>query len=1098
MKLKLTIFLPFLFAASIMAEPSVPLRDATRVDASFSSVGIIENADYRIEFFHASWDGGDAYVHDLYRRDGEDWVLLNTPTQRFDSQWIVFRGDDLNRDNYYSAADKHWVNFTAFNRIDEQNAELGALGGAEFDLRLKFSLNGRNPNIHLTLTPKASAHYVVGHQAFAPESVADLNEVLCGPVLHAKVTGSVKSYGALRMSAPISMYEKNIGSNVYSFGVFVPSREIVFEHEQNKGVNAQRYGMSLKNNDDNIQPCIYIPQFGKHSSMTAEEDYNFTVGIYAGKKPLFDAYKEICQNEYGYRDYRRNIFDTNLTDTMHNIIDLLKAGPEKDDSVEFQPSASGWWSRAKGYVDIENDKCVRTVTASGLLSAYLLTGDDELYDTRALPMLEYNVSRNGYGWTPIKGKKVYGDASKYKMCSVPFDVATLAPMYNLTRGRNAGVYRLGLSRLRAGSDFWLKRTPINGPLAGYSLTGDQRYLDEAKSEGVKYIAANIDTPYTGGYTEHDFQYYYSRAWTECLELYEATGDEVYLDAAYREAKRFVTQHFVRPIPEGSISYPQEARYHVHDWWKPSILDWYPRSEFEEETAEKWLASRNGMTFEQMSTYLNPIGGHTMNPAWAPFLLRLAHYKDDAFLRDIANNLVVGRYTNYPGYYNRMFAVQHMRPDYPYQGPSSGSMIYYHHIPVQLGMTMDFLITESITRSNGKINFPSEFEAAYVWFKYRLFGHKPGSFYDTPDAWLWMPKGIIATDNYLVNWITAESGDKFHISLTNSSQSNQTVTVSLNEEIVGFDTSASYDLTIIADNGQPQSATMRNGRFTVDVSPKGITAVTVAGMDIDIALHDYSPDERDASDASYWFDNASFGQVRGMLLVKPDKSSYNAYVQTDVHSDVEPSATLYYSTNGGESYTALHDDIYPFEWSIVIDDLSKSFTYYVKVASGAASAPTHLWLPNEYDGPQLQKPGGKNHALGKPVRVDSTYSCDYPGSNAVNGCIFANESRWLSADTTDDHWIEVDLTEEVTVNTVRFWTGYDGFNTPIPNYRLQYWDGSAWVDIVSRTGNTAAVVTEVFPEVRTRKVRLLNSPGVLVKLYEIQIVYDDEASTSVLD
>jgi len=962
MKPPLTALLLLTCTAPLTAAVPAPLRDLPKDGLSFAPAGSIENELYKLDFFRATWSGGgSACVHDLYRKDGAGWVLLNTPAQRFDPQWVVFRGK-LNRNNYYAAAGKHWVNFTGFNLIDGRNAELTATDGSLHTLKVRFSLDRPHPELHLTLTPKTSGHHVAGFQAFSPETTSTINEVLCGPMLHAKVTGSVASQGALRLSAPISMVERNAGADAWSFGVFVPASEIVFEHEQRKQPGAQRYGMSLKNNDGSVQPCLYAPQFGTHSAMKANEDYTFTIGLHAGKMPLFDAYREICRDEYGYTDYRRNVFGCSLTDTMHNIIDLLKAGPEADDSVDFQPSPSGWWSRAKGFADIENDKCVRTVTAAGLLSAYLLTGDDDLYDTRALPMLEYNVSRNGYGWTPIKGKKVYGDASKYRMCSVPFDVATLAPMFNLTRCRNAGIHQLALSKLRAGTDFWLKRTPMNGPLAGYRLTRERRYLEEAKSEGTKYIAAHIDTPYTGGYTGNDFQYYYSKAWTECLELYEATGEAVFLDAAYREAKRYVTQHFVRPVPAGTMSYPQDPLYHVHDWWKPGIIGWYPRSAFIEETNDKWLASRNGMTFEQMGTYLNRIGGHSLNPAWAPFLLRLAHHKDDPFLRDIANNLVVGRYTNYPGYYNRMFCVQHMRPDFPYQGPASASMIYYHHIPVQLGMTMDFLITEHITRSEGNITFPSEFEAAYVWFKYRLFGHKPGSFYGAPDAWLWMPKGIVSTDNHLINWLTAESGDKFHLSLTNSSREEQTVTVTLNDVIIGFDKTADFPLIIVEDNGAPRTAVMSDGTFTVDVSPKGITAVTVAGMNIEAPLHrDFSETERDTSNASWWFDTAAFGKVRGMLMLKPDKSCYHAYVQTDVHSGDEPRATLYYSTDGGAGYTALVDEVYPFEWSVRVDDLSKSFTYYVKVGGGASSQPAPLWLPAEYDGPPLHKPGGTDHA-----------------------------------------------------------------------------------------------------------------------------------------
>ena len=101
----------------LMAQVPSPLRDLPKEGLRFEPAGSIQNACYKIDFFKASWEGGRAYIHDLYRKDGHDWVLLNSPAQRFDQQWIVFRGK-LNRNNYYSAPDKHWVAFTNLEIVD--------------------------------------------------------------------------------------------------------------------------------------------------------------------------------------------------------------------------------------------------------------------------------------------------------------------------------------------------------------------------------------------------------------------------------------------------------------------------------------------------------------------------------------------------------------------------------------------------------------------------------------------------------------------------------------------------------------------------------------------------------------------------------------------------------------------------------------------------------------------------------------------------------------------------------------------------------------------------------------------------------------------
>lgn len=128
----------------------------------------------------------------------------------------------------------------------------------------------------------------------------------------------------------------------------------------------------------------------------------------------------------------------------------------------------------------------------------------------------------------------------------------------------------------------------------------------------------------------------------------------------------------------------------------------------------------------------------------------------------------------------------------------------------------------------------------------------------------------------------------------------------------------------------------------------------------------------------------------------------------------------------------------------------------------------------------------NLALVKTATVDSTYDVMYAGQKAVDGDNHCDYSRWLSADNTNPHWIKLDLGQTYQVNRIKFWTGYQGYNNPLTNYTLQYWNGSSWVNIVNRTGNSQASVDEQFTPVSAREVRLYVNPGQLVRLYEIQV------------
>lgn len=188
----------------------------------------------------------------------------------------------------------------------------------------------------------------------------------------------------------------------------------------------------------------------------------------------------------------------------------------------------------------------------------------------------------------------------------------------------------------------------------------------------------------------------------------------------------------------------------------------------------------------------------------------------------------------------------------------------------------------------------------------------------------MPKGIIKTNHPQLNWITGESGDKFYIGLSNASSEEVQTPIELNEQIIGFNPTQDYTVTIIRDNGTPEQAVMSGGIIQATVSGKGITAIIVEGLNIDVPMHQVRTAE--PSDASYFFDTHSpIDAVKGMLMVKPDETVYDAYVQAKT---TKP-ATIHYSLDGGATYTTVPDTIYPMEWSIRVNDLSQTFTYYVE-------------------------------------------------------------------------------------------------------------------------------------------------------------------------
>ncbi len=126
----------------------------------------------------------------------------------------------------------------------------------------------------------------------------------------------------------------------------------------------------------------------------------------------------------------------------------------------------------------------------------------------------------------------------------------------------------------------------------------------------------------------------------------------------------------------------------------------------------------------------------------------------------------------------------------------------------------------------------------------------------------------------------------------------------------------------------------------------------------------------------------------------------------------------------------------------------------------------------------------NLALNKPVITSSNHNEQYNGSHAVDGDNSSNSSRWIAQNNTQHNSIEVDLEQLVAISKVKFWTGWNGYNSALSQYSIDYWDGLAWQPLVGIMNNSSAVIEENFNEVMASKIRL--SSDEWIKLYEIEV------------
>lgn len=684
-------------------------------------------------------------------------------------------------------------------------------------------------HVSVTLRCKAAknAYYSMALAVFQGMPAENVTNIELPPMFQYKrITDKPVMLLSAMMPQPVAIAETKLSNQPLS--VFISGDTSSFPLDWGSSQTSPM-GFSIKNESNLIQPVAFAPVLGqKDSKLTAGQaiERNFALGAITGG--WNEALEYISEKIYQVKDYRRQQ-QTSLTETAFNIIDLLK-------NDEY----GGWNKDLKGFYDIEADpQTAPTVVHSAplaLVSAAVITGDEELYRQRALPAIEYTLSRSGFRWAQDVVPSAFNNTR-----------STL--LLNPYNSQFSTAYYEGLYQLLGQANPWLKdialpngqARPVKGysvvlpawgqDLAAYRFTRDIKFLNSAKEGANRFMTNQVYSNTTQPMGKMPFynatMYAY---WWDLLDLYELSGDNKYLKAA--EASAFHTIAGIRSVPQVKTGLQTIHPGNVYEgnttlWWKGNdkFRLGFPRvpGDAPEKKVESWLVSPVGLGFEQPFTYFDP--GKTVRPvymsSWAPHLLRLYQYTGREIFRTYARNAVIGRFANYPGYYATGFSDINMTDSFPYKGPDISS-VYYHHIPPHLAFTCDFLITEAIQRSAGKISFPYVKQDGFVWFTNRIYGHGRGQMYNDQQVKLWMNKGLVSLNTPEVNYLTAVSGSKFWLILLNESVAQQQVTVRLSPEtgVAGNVTASLFS----AEKNKPSDIIVKGDVSSVPLAAKGYAAV----------------------------------------------------------------------------------------------------------------------------------------------------------------------------------------------------------------------------------------------------------------------------------
>lgn len=807
--------------------------------------------------------------------------------------------------DFFEAAERTTVN-AARAELKEGRVRWLFPGQERFRLEAEMSLApGRGePQITFRFTPSAAGWYTVGYTG-APGLPSSEIEAVWQPLVWQERRFPRLSFLSTEHMCPIpAVLVTAKGATV---GVAADASESPFRLPTEAN---SRFGVLARNERGDAQPLIFAPILGRPASQMAPgATFTFKLRLLVRPGGWYEAYRHLARNVYEFGDYRENAAGS-LNQTLENMI-----------AFAMDDAYSGWVADLKAF-DYTTDVAgtVKLVSALHPLSVAMITDNEEIYRRRALPMIEFLLSRQKYLFSMREDIK--GQSASHFMKGPAAEVSELAALFSMSRGRSA-VFR------HYAEDLYDKPRALNldmvsegaswqNSLALYRMTGDEGHLAKARAGADRYLAERIDLPQTDFsdvHVEQGGQFWtdFAPKWIDLLELFEETKDKRYLDGAAKGAQLYTAYVWLQPrIPRQGVLINRGGR--VGMYWTRNNEDPQPMRA-PEQLVPAWRVSQIGLTPEASSTFdLNPA---VLLTHYAAYMLRLAFYTGDTFFRDIARSAVVGRYANFPGYdINGEYTTIYARPDYPLRPweQLTYNNIYYNHVWPHIALLMDYLVSEAFCKSEGKISFPPRYAQGYAYLQSKVYGDRPGTFYGDEGVRLWMPAKLLRTDNIQVNCVAGYGPGKFYLALINQSDQPVTAKVSLNPDLVPVEVGRAYPARVWQENKAAAALTLDRGEVSVPIQGRGISALAIDGLKIAPAFQEkvFAEEAATLSARSYSTVTSPFGKVTAMII-SLGRSLTSGYVWLEATEKELKEARLHYR-QGGE-WKEVADPRYPFEFSL---------------------------------------------------------------------------------------------------------------------------------------------------------------------------------------
>ena len=674
-----------------------------------------------------------------------------------------------------------------------------------------------------------------------------------------------------------------------------------------------RFGLMLQRQNGRQKAVAFAPIMGGPGShLPAGGAASLAVRCVFLPGDWKETYRHIARAIYRFRDLRDNSGPGSLNGTLERIVDFLSDSNGKNYAM---------WSAEQKYYDYWSDRSGIYKPFSPMfgLGVAIVTDDEPFYRSRALPAVEFALSRKYNVFAPYETLENGQAHSAERALGGPYlGYAQLAELDGLFQGRTFAIHAGAEERGMEARDY-------RDQLAAYRLTGDGNYLTNALKQAdavfKKSSAAQGLPPALGGGPD---------AFMDYLDLYEATGEKRYLQAAVEGAYgQTLTLDLSPAVPDRLVTVDRggQAPIHLHSFGRHKRWGFPPPRPLPvpEQTVPAWRTSLIGIPSIAYR------GEYWMNEHAQ--MLRVAALTGDDFLRDIARWGMVGRFGNYPGDNCSQSSLVAERPDAADRPiwECTHATINPGHAWEFAGAVLDFLVTDAFQRSAGAINFPSRSMPGSA-FRTKAYGDRPGRFYDEPAVQLWLPRSLLQCSNRQFDYLAAYSGDRFCLALWNQSFQRQQASVTLNPRLV--DSTKAGAVRVWRDNKLAEPVRLESGQFTLDVPAKGVIAFVVPGARAKPCLQAkmFDPSAVNLGPSSRAKVTAPFGTVYAMLITL-GRGLTTAFVYTDALPEKVIAAKLRFRQGAG-AWQERTDGIFPYEFSSDVDETKGDFQCEFEVKNAA--------------------------------------------------------------------------------------------------------------------------------------------------------------------